>query len=247
MKNYLRLALFLVVTFLVSCGDTYEPVGPDDPSQYYYLKGFSKIENLVVRTEHLYVDEETRLCNFWEDAPARTTPYIGLALSGKYYEGFNWDSMQPKLPYKGYERTISAYSPLSLFPYVVADTLLSIRVVTNRQVGTAVPAGSDVTEWFDLFYEDPMRVVKAEFQDYLGPDSYRDANTKATREPYALIKESLGSFNQSAHAYLMPYMALVPKDGAAVSVEGDFTITLTVANIYGVRREVSSQFSYSGQ
>jgi len=45
----------------------------------------------------------------------------------------------------------------------------------------------------------------------------------------------------------MPYMALVPKTGAAVSAEGDFTITITVGNIYRVRREFSSQFSYSGK
>lgn len=247
MKNYARLALFLWVISLASCGDSYEPIGPDDPSQYYYLKGFSKIERLVVRLEHLYVDEETRLCNFWEDAPARTTPYIGLGLSGKYYEGFDWDSMQPKLPYKGYERSIGAYSPLSLLPHVVADTLLSVRVVTNQQVSPAVPAGSDVTEWFDVFYEDPMRVVKADFQDYMGANSYKDANTKFRREPYALVKTSLDSFNQSAHPYLMQYMALVPKAGAAVSTEGDFTITITVGSIHKVRREFSSQFSYSGK
>jgi len=195
MKNDVRLVLFLLVTFLASCGDTYEPVGPDDPPQYYYLKGFRKVDSLNTIPEHLYVDEETRLCNFWKDAPARTTPYIGLALSGEIYRGFDWDKVQPKLPYKGYERAIGAYSPLTIYPLVVADTLLSVRVVTNQQVGPAVPAGSDVTEWFDVFYEDPMRVVKAEFQDYLGPDSYKDANTKATHEPYALVKTSLDSFN----------------------------------------------------
>jgi hypothetical protein len=187
------------------------------------------------------LDEESRLCNFLDDLPQKNIECIVWYASGRANEGFPSTSVQPWLPYD-YFKGVSVHGMMGA-NLVLADTLMNIRVMTNEDTGLGLAANRDVTNEFDVLYDDPYRIVQSNFKDYDGPDAYKDANDTKEHGPYAFIRTSLERFNETVHPYNSISMALLPKAESNLDKARSLTIIATLGTYKGGRKQFSCVYN----
>lgn len=241
MKNFFRIVFILSVISLSSCKDDFVDPAPYLPHRYL-MQGFITADTLKANSFKFYLDEVSRLCNFWDNNPQKTTECIMFNVLGHYDEGQPFFYTQPALPDNlSYSRRPKGL--LNIESEVLADTLVNIRVMTNEDTGLGLAADRDVTNEFDVLYDDPYRIVQSNFKDYDGPDAYKDANDTKEHGPYAFIRTSLERFNETVHPYNSVSMALLPKAESNLDKARSLTIIATLGTYKGGRKQFSCVYN----
>lgn len=60
------------------------------------------------------------------------------------------------------------------FPTAIVDTFQSVKIYTDQDYTADYPAGSDVSSLFSIYFEEPLRTIKNNYQTVLADDTYQD-------------------------------------------------------------------------
>ena len=247
----------LFISIIVIFYACHEPEGKSGYEGWFpdsYILGFVSPENIEAYAYQEYgtVDTEQRKVHFHNLSqhpldnsllisvrfvPTEGTPRFRVNYSDgtdnadvkRYYEKVKeigdthfkgWD----KQYHRNYVMTASAEEGCA-----VNGVINDLSIVCNKTIDAEHPAGSDVSDLFDVFFEDLYWVVQNGYRTYDGADGYRE--THETKFPYAVRCLSVADFIASQRQYISSCFFLYAKK--LILPEETYTFTIKVETSSG--------------
>ncbi len=128
-----------------------------------------------------------------------------------------------------------AFSPPS--GEAINGTIKELSISCNQTIDEQHPAGSDISDLFDVFFEDLYWVVQNEYRTYEGADAYTRHYDipPITSFPYALRRCSVSEFLALQRPYISRELWLYAED--LHLAEGTYTFTISALSADGRQSE----------
>lgn len=243
MKRICILSISAVLLLLLSsCGSDDNVQRDPDPLLKYYPAGLDKANDYSVHRTHLFIDDENQLFAMHDTISECDKLGFKLILKDNRPD-YTWTSpatvpLFEELPVNGYSHEMCkdhSWGPLNQNAGgFLNNTLKTIHIYH------IIKDTTDVTDQFEIFYEDAEKVVESGYKDYYGPDAYRakfpSHISTGKYEPYALIKKSIKEFNITGRPYIGIAIALHPIDDNA-EYNGTLLFDITFSDVDGVNEK----------
>ena len=121
------------------------------------------------------------------------------------------------------------------FPTAIADTFHSVRIFTTQDYTADYLAGSDVSNLFSIYFEDPLRTIENNYQTVYADDTYQDVaylNHEYWKTfPQTISGNILSSIDFSKKPFIGAKWFLLPN--TKPDTAGDYVFNLVITTKQG--------------